>query len=257
MKESVSSYNQRAWDAQVRKRNKWTIPVDGKAIECARNLDFAIYLTPESPVPMEWLEPIRNRQILCLASGGGQQGPLLSAAGAHVTVLDQSIQQLRQDYRVAERENLHIDLVQGDMLNLYLFADESFDMIINPASTCFVPDVRHVYKHVARITRPQGRFMTGFINPFYHIFDYEKMMQGEFVVRHSLPYSDSEDLSCDELQILLDDNEPLVFSHTLQDLLAGQLQVGLAISGLYEDHWSGQPLEKFSKLFIATLSVKL
>ena len=254
---NIIKYNRAAWDAQVRKKNKWTLPVKSKTIERARCNDLDIYLTPESPVPLSWLEPIRNTRMLCLASGGGQQGPVLAAAGADVTVLDQSYQQLKQDDYVAQREKLKIDLVQGDMLDLHAIADHSFDVIINPASTCFVPDVRLVYRHVARILRPQGRFMTGFINPFYHIFDYEKMMQGEFVLRHALPYSDPQDLSQDELQQLIQSDEPLVFSHTLEDLLAGQLQAGLALVDLYEDNWKGQALEKFSKLFLATLARKI
>ncbi|MBD3374625.1 methyltransferase domain-containing protein [candidate division KSB1 bacterium] len=254
---NITKYNQAAWDAQVHKKNKWTVPVEHSTIERARSNDLEIYLTPESPVPTHWLEPIRNARMLCLASGGGQQGPILAAAGADVTVLDQSYQQLIQDYRVAKREQLKIDLIQGNMLELDLIADHSFDVIINPASTCFVPDVRLVYQHVARILRPQGRFMTGFINPFYHIFDYEKMMQGQFILRHSLPYSDQENLSQDELQDLIHSDEPLVFSHTLGDLLGGQLQAGLAIIELFEDNWKGQPLEKFSKIFLATLSRKI
>jgi len=37
------------------------------------------------------------KNVLRLASGGGQQGPILAAAGADVTVLDFSKSQLEQD----------------------------------------------------------------------------------------------------------------------------------------------------------------
>ena len=47
--------------------------------------------------------------MLCLASGGGQQGPILSAAGAAVTVFDNSPQQLAQDWMVAERDGFPAD----------------------------------------------------------------------------------------------------------------------------------------------------
>jgi len=41
-----------------------------------------------------------RRAILgpCLASGGGQQGPVLAAAGAHVTVFDNSPRQLAASF---------------------------------------------------------------------------------------------------------------------------------------------------------------
>ena len=40
---------------------------------------------------------IKGKKILCLASGGGQQAPILSAIGGKVTVFDNSIEQLNKD----------------------------------------------------------------------------------------------------------------------------------------------------------------
>jgi hypothetical protein len=51
-------------------------------------------------------------------SGGGQQGPLLAAAGAVVTVFDNSPQQLGQDRFVAERDGLAIETVEKEMADL-------------------------------------------------------------------------------------------------------------------------------------------
>jgi 2-polyprenyl-3-methyl-5-hydroxy-6-metoxy-1,4-benzoquinol methylase len=70
--------------------------------------------------------------VLCLASGGGQQGPILAAAGARVTVFDNSPQQLAQDRFVARREGLTLETVEGDMRDLSVFADVSFDLIVHP-----------------------------------------------------------------------------------------------------------------------------
>jgi hypothetical protein len=50
-------------------------------------------------------------EVLCLASGGGQQGPILAAAGAKVTVFDNSANQLVQDRLVADRDGLTIETV--------------------------------------------------------------------------------------------------------------------------------------------------
>ena len=59
-----------------------------------------VVLTPQKPVPAKWFgRPDGNLgglRILALASGGGQQGPILSAAGADVTVFDASDGQLAQ-----------------------------------------------------------------------------------------------------------------------------------------------------------------
>jgi ubiquinone/menaquinone biosynthesis C-methylase UbiE len=100
--------------------------------------------------------------VLCLASGGGQQGPILAAAGANVTVFDNSPAQLKQDQLVAERESLSIGTVEGDAADLSAFADASFDLIFNPVSTVFMPDVRAVWKECYRVLHPGGILMTGF-----------------------------------------------------------------------------------------------
>ena len=39
-------------------------------------------------MPADWFGDLAGAPVLCLASGGGQQGPLLAAAGARVTVFD-------------------------------------------------------------------------------------------------------------------------------------------------------------------------
>lgn len=53
-------------------------------------------------IPKNWFPTLEGLKILCLASGGGQQGPILAAAGADVTVVDISQKQLEQDIYVAK-----------------------------------------------------------------------------------------------------------------------------------------------------------
>ncbi len=103
--------------------------------------------------------------ILCLASGGGQQAPILAAAGANVTVFDNSPAQLRQDALVAQREGLPLRTVQGDMRDLSAFGDDSFDLIFHPVSNIFVPEVRPVWRECYRVVRPGGVLLMGTLNP--------------------------------------------------------------------------------------------
>jgi len=39
-------------------------------------------LTPTKPVPREWFGDLKGKKLLGLASGGGQQMPIFTAAGA-------------------------------------------------------------------------------------------------------------------------------------------------------------------------------
>ena len=74
------------------------------AVARAKIGEWEIILTPKLPVPREWFGDVRGKRILCLASGGGQQVPILAAAGANVVSFDLSDEQLAKDRMVAQRE---------------------------------------------------------------------------------------------------------------------------------------------------------
>src|SRR6516165_6817650 len=93
----VRSHNRRVWDQRVAAGNRWTVPASDDTIASARRGHWSIVLTPTRPVPRAWFPELAGLDVLCLASGGGQQGPILAAAGAKVTVLDNSPQQLDRD----------------------------------------------------------------------------------------------------------------------------------------------------------------
>lgn len=253
----VRTYNSRAWDKAVERESEWTVPVTSRIIAAARHGDWQIVLTPEKPVPRAWFPPLVGLDVLGLAAGGGQQGPILAAAGARVTIFDNSPQQLAQDRFVAEREGLSIKTVEGDMADLSLFATASFDLIVHPCSNLFVPDVRPVWREAYRVLRGGGVLMAGFCTPTTFIFDQKLADEGILQVRHKLPYSDLVSLTPSERQQYLDDDQPLEFGHTLEDQIGGQIKAGFVISGLYEDIWSGTPLADYMPTFIATRATKL
>ena len=255
----ILAYNRSAWDSQVRKQNCWTIPVSSEEIQRARKDNWRIVLTPEKSIPREWFPDFRASliEVLCLAGSGGQQAPILAAAGANVTVLDNSPAQLAQDQLVADREGLTINLEQGDMADLSVFANESFDLIVHPCSNCFVPSVLPVWKEAARVMKPGANLLSGFVNPILYLFDDQLMEKGEFKVCHKIPYSDLTGLSSEQRQAYLDDDEPFCFGHTLKDQIGGQIDAGLAITGLFEDCWSDWPISEYVPTFIATKATKL
>jgi hypothetical protein len=73
----IRVYNRDAWDRQVAKGDRWTIPVGPEVIAAARRGEWQVVLTPTKPVPHDWFPPLADLEVLCLASGGGQQAPSL------------------------------------------------------------------------------------------------------------------------------------------------------------------------------------
>ena len=193
-------HNRAAWNRQVGENNRWTIPVSHEEIEDARNGKWNVILTPWIHVPKHWFGDVKDKHILCLASGGGQQAPVLSAAGANVTVFDLSPNQLARDQEVARRENLNINLIEGNMTDLSVLANESFDIIFHPVSNCFVPNVLPVWRECERVLKSGGSLLSGFANPALYLFDdSDPDKQTKLNVVNKIPYSDKESLN-DELK---------------------------------------------------------
>ncbi len=252
----IRSYNRTAWNKQVQTGNQWTLPVTSEQVEAARRGDWQVVLTPTIPVPKEWFGELESKDVLCLASGGGQQGPILAAAGARVTVLDNSPRQLENDRAVAERDGLQIATIEGDMRNLSMLADHSFDLIFHPVSNTFVDDILVVWREAFRVLRPGGVLLAGFTNPMIYIFDTDKLDQGIIEVAHSIPYADITDMEPNKLKQYMEEEWPLEWSHTIETQIGGQLLAGFHLVGLYEDVDPLSPLEKVMPSFFATRALK-
>lgn len=254
----VVAYNQAAWDRNVQRGNRWTLPVSPEVIAAARRGDWHIILTPTKPVPRDWFPALAGARLLCLAGGGGQQGPILAAAGAHVTVFDNSTAQLGQDAHVAAHDGLPLTTVHGDMTQPLPFTTGEFDLIVHPCSNCFIPDVRPLWREASRVLRPGGTLLAGFCNPVAFLFDEELKNQGTLQMCFSAPYSDLTSLSEAQRRRYIDEGLPLVFGHTLQDQIGGQLDAGLQMLGFYEDYHDPKEdlLARYLPTFAATRCVK-
>jgi ubiquinone/menaquinone biosynthesis C-methylase UbiE len=255
------THNETAWDQQALLHHDWSKPVSSALIEAAKKGQWEIHIT-KRPLPEKWLpKNIQNKDILCLASGGGQQAPILAAAGANVTVFDISKKQLEQDLYVAKRNNLSLKAIQGDMSELKGISDSSFDYIIHPISNLYVSDLKPVWKECYRVLRPKGLLLASFYNPILFVFDKNKELEEQGLLRpkYPLPYADIKDLPQNMLEDKMKNKEAFVFGHTLSSQINGQLEAGFILSGFYEDeHPSPRFLiEKYLPTMIATRAIKL
>ncbi|TDE53273.1 class I SAM-dependent methyltransferase [Flavobacterium sp. GT3P67] len=249
----IVKHNKSAWNNYVDKKDRWTIPVSEQELENTKKGNWNIVLTPKKPVPHNWFPELNGLKVLGLASGGGQQGPILATLGANVTIFDNSDKQLQQDETISNKFNLDIKTLQGDMKDLSVFEDNSFDLIFNPCSVLFVDNVLPVWKECYRVLKPNGILMTGLINPISFQIDEQSLK-----LIYKQPFSDLHSLPAEKVEELIKNKEALQYGHSLTDQINGQLQAGFSLTNMYEDNWGGENnLDDYFPAFLATRAIKL
>ncbi len=245
--------NSETWDLWAEDGCAWTLPISHEEYEKTTVDNFAVYLTPCIRVPHEWFDGIKGKKILGLASGGGQQMPILSKLGAECTVFDYSDRQLAAERMVAERENYKIEIIKGDMSKTLPFADESFDLIFHPVSNVYVEDVYHVWNECYRVLKKGGRLLSGLDNGIDFLFEESDPLR----VVNPLPFNPLK-MSAEKRDAMIANGDGIQFSHTLDEQLGGQLKAGFTLKALFEDRdrEGGNEIGKYYPQYIATLAVK-
>ncbi|MEO0471582.1 MAG: class I SAM-dependent methyltransferase [Bacteroidota bacterium] len=197
-------------------------------------------------------DDLTGKDVLCLASGGGQQSIGFALLGANVTVVDFSAKQLEKDREVAEAYQKDVRIVKADMQDLSFADNQAFDIVYQPYSINYVPSVEKVFDEVARVLRPGGTYDLMFHNPFVHgswtdgcwgsEWQKEDLWRGKGYPIWQ-PYRDGEPIRTDdphwnfanqtEGEIQLD--SPQEYRHTLSTMVNGLIKRGFEICELKEE----------------------
>lgn len=215
-------HNRAAWDQLAKKQNRLAKP--------ARDADF---VDPLKTVDGHgWLGPdISGKRVLCLAAGGGRQGPIYAAAGAIVTVVDLSPAMLELDRAVSAERDLPLRTIEASMDDLSVLADQSFDIVIHPVSTCYVPNVIPVYKEVARILCAGGLYISQHKQPTSLQTSLEAEQAGYHIAQR---YYQTDPLPPCKIPNLIREEGTLEYIHRWEDLLGGMCRAGLLIEDISE-----------------------
>lgn len=228
----------------------WGRPIGREAYERAKAGDWSVLLTPTKPVPRVWFGDLRGKNLLGLASGGGQQMPIFTAAGAVCTVLDYSDRQLESEAMVAAREGYELRIVKADMTKPLPFEDESFDLIFHPVSNCYVEEVVPIFRECFRVLKKGGVLLGGYDIGTNFIVD-----EDEERIVNALPFNPLRDP--EQMRQLEEQDCGVQFSHTLEEQLGGQLQAGFRLTDLYEDYnEEGRLAELHIPSFVAVRACK-
>ena len=173
--------------------------------------------------PRSVFESVEGKRVLCLASGGGQQSAVFGLLGAEVTVLELTPGQLESDHKAAEHFGYEVRTVLGDMRDLSGFTASAFDLVYQAISIVFVPDVREVYREVARILVPGGLYRVGHCNPAVQVVEQTSWDGDGYRILEA--YSGG----------CIEDSESMEYRHLLKDIFNGLIEAGFTINQVEED----------------------
>ena len=219
----------------------WSRPANAEQLQRAREGKLELLFGKDDAIPVEWLGDLHGKKVLCLAGAGGLQAPMLACAGAEVTVLDLSEKMLDRDREIAAREGLCIRIEQGNMCDLSRFADESFEIVLNPPSLFYVPDVMPVFREVYRVLKKGGSFIMISFNPIAYVCDFDDVL-GCYKAVNRMPYRSTDHA---------DQGDWVEYGHTMESYIGGQLECGFVLTGYKESQ-----MEDITELYFITKGEK-
>jgi SAM-dependent methyltransferase len=216
------NHNRHAWDRLAKSGNRFAKPAGEKDLE-----------NPLASVDGPgWLgKSIAGKKVLCLAAGGGRQGPVYAAAGADVTVVDISPAMLELDNDVARKLGLSLRTIETSMDNLSMLADGSFDIVIQPVSSCYLPKLTRMFREVARVSAKGCVYVSQHKQPSSLQTSIRPTANGYV---WQLEASSSSALKEPATPNLVREPGTLEYVHSLQDILGGMCRAGFAIEEFLE-----------------------
>ena len=175
---------------------------------------------------------VYGKSILCLAAGGGRQGPIYAKAGGVVTVVDLSPEMLKLDREAAQELGLKIQTIETTMEDLSPIRDSSFDIVIHPVSTCYIPDPRPVFVEVARVLKPTGLYISQHKQPTSLQSGLHPIENNHYSIEYS--YFRSAPLPTSKEPNLIREDGTHEWIHRWEVLIGGICAAGMIVEDLKE-----------------------
>ncbi|HVM03334.1 MAG TPA: class I SAM-dependent methyltransferase [Acidimicrobiales bacterium] len=117
------------------------------------------------------LGDLARKRVLELGCGAAQNSIAFAKQGAIAIGVDASAEMLAIGRRLCEREEVRVELRQGDMADLAFLRADSVDLVFSSGAFGFVEDLGRVLRQVHRVLRTGAPLVFSLPHPAYHMID--------------------------------------------------------------------------------------
>jgi ubiquinone/menaquinone biosynthesis C-methylase UbiE len=194
------------------------------------DIEYALGYARESELDL--LGDVKGKKVIELGCGGAENSIVLAKKGAICTGVDMSTEQLKYAKNLMIEHDVKIELIQGDIENLTMFDDETFDIAISIFALDWMQDLNAAFKEAHRILKPHGIFVFSTQHPIYNLLGAEDLDLKELKIAQS--YFEKEWIFKDSKGI-----ELRVHASKISDIINGVIRIGFSIENILEP----KPLE--------------
>ena len=169
---------------------------------------------------------LAGKRVLELGCGGGQNVVAMAKQGAHAIGLDFSAEQLAAARRLADREEVRVELHKGDLAELVFLRAESIDLAFSAYALGLVTDLNRVFRQVHRVLKQGAPLVFSMPHPVAHLIDDDDPEQ-PLLIRRS--YFDRTSVNYDWEGLPLSAHH-----HTVSDIFTGLSRANFSVDIVLE-----------------------
>jgi SAM-dependent methyltransferase len=124
-----------------------------------------------SEAELRLLGNLSGKRVVVLGAGGGAAAVTLARSGAKVIAVEPSEEQLAHTRRLADREEVKVEVHQGDLAALAFLRADTVDAVVCIYVLGGEADVDRVFRQVHRILRTEAPFVLSLPHPAYRTVD--------------------------------------------------------------------------------------
>jgi SAM-dependent methyltransferase len=209
----------------------------------------------DGPADLELLPDVDGLDVVELGCGGGQCSVALAERGATVTGIDVSPAELEHARELAEDHDVSnaIEWIEGDVRDLSMLEDDSFDVACNAWVFQWVDDLDACFEEAHRVLRPDARFVFSMPHPTYDLVDPETHEVVESYFDDPRQVYEFEGMDVDQV----------IYRHRIGDVYADLRAAGFDVEQLLEpgspdpDDYVGGPWDKYNPELMAKVPTTL